>query len=150
MKKLLLFALVFLLAVAGPVAAQTQTQQAPTLLNACTSASNSNPAVGSQATISVTPSASNFVYVCGLDYQYCQNGTGTAVTNSTTTSTGLPGNPKWQSSLAAASINTCITGNVYFYYPLKSSSPGTAVTITGITAAANVGQNVNLYYYVAP
>jgi hypothetical protein len=155
MKKLLLLALVVLLAVAGPVSAQTLIQQSPTLLNAC-SVSNQNGAVNAQKTVTLTPQSGQYVYVCGLDFQVTNDATG-AVTQAnvcfTSTNLGPAGAlPQWcYSAINALNTSALIGQNAYYYpFPLKSQTPGTAVTIVSPAANLHAAYNVNVYYYYAP
>lgn len=143
----------FLLLAATPSWAQTPTlvQQSQTMLNACT-AFNQTAAVNAQVTVTLTPPAGQYVYVCGIDVASSQNGTSTANTNSQYTSTNLgpSGNTwGWKYSLAAAA-NTAISQSFYFTQPLKSTQPGVAVTIVSPTALAQTAFSINAYFYYAP
>lgn len=152
MKRTLLL-LVSLCLAAAPLAAQSPTlvQQSPTMLNACT-AFNGTAAVNVQVTVTLTPPAGQYVYVCGIDVASSQNATSTANTNATYTSTNLgpSGNTwGWKYSLAATA-NLAISQSFYFTQPLKSTQPGIAVTIVSPAALAQTAFSINAYYYFAP
>lgn len=150
--KALICSLCLLALCALPVAAQSPTlvQQSPTMLNACT-AFNSTAAVNVQVTVTLTPPAGQYVYVCGIDVAISQNATSTVATNATYTSTNLgpSGNTwGWKFSLAAVA-NTSLTQAFYFTQPLKSTAPGVAVTVVSPAAAAQTAYSTNVYYYFA-
>lgn len=151
MKKLLLLGLIALLALTGPVSAQTLIQQSPTMLSACNQIANAGAtiAVATAQTVTITPPAGQYVYLCGLDYSICQNATGAAISNATITTTGLPGNPKYQYSLVAT-VDACTTTQAYYFgLPLKSNAAGTAVTIVA-ASQTQASATINAYYFTAP
>lgn len=125
----------------------TLVQQSPTELRACTPA-HADGAVNSQQTVTLTPPAGQSVYVCGIDFSASQNGTATANTNSTFTSTNL-GGWKFVYSLAATA-NTMFGQAMNFSQPLKSVIPGTVVTVVSPAALTNTAFSINVYYYYAP
>jgi hypothetical protein len=145
--------LLFCLATSAPVWAQTPTviQQSATMLHACT-AQNATAAVNNQVTLTLTPPAGQYVYVCGIDVTSSQNGTSTANTNSQYTSTNLgpAGNTwGWKYSMAATA-NLAISQAFYFTQALRSTQPGVAVTIVSPAALAQTAFSINAYYYFAP
>src|SRR5262245_12019388 len=72
----------------------TLTQQSPTMATACVQVQQANGTA--QQTITVTPPAGQFFYMCGLDFQYCASGSAATATNNVyTTTTGFVGNPRW-------------------------------------------------------
>lgn len=122
-------------------------QQSPTDLGACTAA-NATAAVNNQVTLTITPPNGMSVYICGIDVSVSQDGTATVNTNTQFTSTNI-GGWKWTYSLAATA-NLSITQFFDFNHPIKSTTPGTAVTIVSPTAKADTAFNINAYYYIAP
>jgi hypothetical protein len=147
MKKILLLLLVALLAVVGPVSAQTLVQQSPTTLTACVL--NQNAKVAS--TITITPPAGQYVYICSLEVSNCTGTVGTpaAVTNVTTT--GLGGQ-----QYLMGSGNTAGQCNANYVLPfanvggLKSAAPGANVTFVIPALAAQQTILVDVVYYFAP
>lgn len=148
----LLLACAFVLA-SGPAWAQAPTlvQQSATMLHACT-AQNATAAVNVQVTLTLTPPAGQYVYVCGIDVASSQNATSTANTNSQYTSTNLgPAGSTWAWKYSiAATANLAITQAFYFTQALRSTQPGVAVTIVSPAALAQTAFSINAYYYFAP
>jgi hypothetical protein len=140
-----------LLLAGAPTQAQqngaSRVQQDATMLNAC-SPTNQTAAVNTQVTVTLTPPSGQSVYICGVDLTASQNGTATANTNSTFTSTNL-GGWLWKYSIAATA-NLAISQAFYFSQPMKSVIPGTAVTIVSPAALAQTAFSINVYYYFAP
>lgn len=128
-------------------AAPTLVQQSPTMLNACTSA-NATAAVNNQVTLTITPPSGQYVYLCGWDVTVSQNGTATANTNQSFTSTNI-GGWAWKYSLAATA-NLALPQAFFLPFPVKAAQPGTAVTIVSPSALANTAFNINAYYYFGP
>lgn len=147
MKRHVLTVLALLLLLAGPLHAQTLVQQSATALNACSTA-NSTAAVNNQVTLTITPPSGQFVYLCGLDITVSQNGTATANTNASFTSTNL-GGWAWKYSLAATA-NLALVQPFYFSIPVKGAAAGVAVTVVSPTALAQTAFSINGYYYFAP
>jgi hypothetical protein len=90
-------------------------------------------------TITITPPAGNYVYLTGLSIDVFPNAT--ASTSATTwTSTNLTGSPAWLvSTTTAAAANPSAPFFLHDSYPtaLRSTAPGTAVTIVpGATTAS--------------
>lgn len=128
---------------------QVITQQSATMLNVCNGIQHGDAAVNTTVTLTITPPSGQYVYLCGWDYQVTGNATGTAQSNVTWTTTGLPGTPKWQySNAVGAQVSTY--GTFYFRAPVKSNSPGTAVTIVSPAVAAQSAYSANAYFYYAP
>ena len=150
MRKLLL-ALFALPLLCGLAFGQAQVQQSPTRLDACTAVATSVQAVSTQTAATVTVTGSNYAYICGIFMEVCGNGTGTAQTNVTFTSTGLQGNPSWAYSTTAAQVTSaCFRISNSYGTPLKSATPGTNVVITPPAAATNNSYGIRIYYYLAP
>ncbi len=143
---------------AGPAFAQTQVappvqqsatrSDAATLVGAITS-SGTALAVNTTTTSTLTAPAGQFVYVTGITFEVCTNGTGTAQNQVTFTSTGLSNNPSFQYSIAATA-SICQRWSEPFAAPLKSLTPGTNVTLVSPSAATNNSYNIRAYYYNAP
>ena len=152
-QKLSLLTLVFIALAAPSVLAQqvqgTAIQQVPTRLDACTPI-NATAAINNAVTLTITPPAGQFVYLCGWDLTVSNNGTGAVVaTNLSFTSTNLSG---WKVaySMVGTANTTGFQYNTAFNSPIKSSAAGTAVTIVSPAANAQAVYNVNAYYYFAP
>lgn len=131
--------------------AQAPVQQSGTHLDACTNVGYQT-ATSAQATLTVTPPAGQYVYICGFAFDVCNGGTaGTAQNNVTFTSSNIAGGPTWQYSFPAA-INTCYTPQIreMLPIPLKSAAPGTNVVITSPATDTNVTYTIRMYYYFAP
>jgi hypothetical protein len=157
MKRMLLLVLIALLAVVGPVSAQTLIQQSPTTLNACTLSQNKQATAGAVGTITITPPAGQYVYLCELDVHSCAGAS--AITGAAplfVTSTGLgANNPQWMLPTGGNGVTANNAGSCYdqnYFYPggLKSAATGTNVTIVGPTSATNQTVNVNAIWYYAP
>src|SRR6185437_2408244 len=122
----------------------SQVQQSATMLNVATKFATTTATVNSQVTATMTPSGSNYVYITGIDLMVCQNGTATANTNLTFTSTNITGSPVWQESLAATANLCAPVHTIPLVTPLKSSTPGTAVTIVSPAAQTNTAFTVTV------
>jgi hypothetical protein len=150
-----LFAVLFLLNEGARLHAQqgvpgTLVQQSPTQLNASTKFCTTTAVVASQVTCTMTPSGGNSVYLTSLDLMVCQNGTATANTNLTFTSTNLTGSPVWQESLAATANLCAPQHTIILPTPLKASTPGTAVTIVSPASQTNTAFTITASWYEAP
>lgn len=106
-------------------------------------------AVNQQETVTCTPPAGMFVYITGLSFDVCTNGTGTAANQVTFTSTNLTGSPVWSFSIAATA-SICQHWSEPLSTPLKSTAAGTAVTIVSPAAATNNSYHARVYAYYAP
>lgn len=152
---LLLFASLALLGPPDSFGQSVTVQQSPSMLTACAQVATANGTA--QQTITITPSAGMYFYLCGLDLQYCASGTAaTATQNVYTTTTGFQGTPKWQLSVSNTASVCFPTGNngapqtFQFPLPLKSANAGTAVTFVSPAAITNVTFNMNVYGFFAP
>jgi hypothetical protein len=145
----LLLSLAILPALFGLALAQAPVQQSPTRLDSATAVAVTGTAVNNQYTATVTVPAGQYAYITAISFDVCTNGTGTAANQVTFTSTNLSGSPVWPFSVAATAsicqhwIDTIPGG-------LKSSIPGTNVTVVTPAAAANNSYTVRIYYYLAP
>lgn len=142
-------ALIVAAAIASPghkAKAQTLVQQTASELRACTPI-NATAAVNNAVTLTLTPPSGWYVYLCGWDVASSQNGTATANTNVSYTSTNL-GGWAWKYSIAATA-NLSIT-QAFNISLVKSAAPGTAVTIVSPSALAQTAFSINAYYYFAP
>jgi hypothetical protein len=150
MRKFLLAVALFALA-ALPAAAQVAVQQSPTRLDACNLVANGNGAVNTQVTATATPSAGQYVYICEIDFEFCNDGTGNTAGAAVTTvaATNLPAAFKWQFPVSTAT-GACFNLTLPFPKPLKSSTASTAVTIQTMAALTHTAPNVNALYYSAP
>lgn len=101
-------------------------------------------------TLTITPPAGQYVYLTGFDVQVAPNATGAASATGWS-STNLTGAPAW-----VTNVNASATGSQTFEYVLsesyptglKSTVPGTAVTIvpTATTASAYACPHAWGYY----
>lgn len=137
---------------ATPALAQVQFQPSGTKLDAATTVcpfAASPVAVNQQETVTCTPPAGQFVYITGISFDVCTNGTGTAANQVTWTSTNLTGAPIWSFSIAATA-SICQHWSEPLTTPLKSTAAGTAVTLVSPAAAANNSYHARVYAYFAP
>lgn len=156
MKKLT-FLLFVLLAVSlvSPAYAQNANnpaavQQTAQMLNAATKVSVGQAAAGSQSTATMTPSGGNSVYITSIDLEGCSTGSATTATpNVNFTSTNITGSPVWSLSFPTTA-NTCqFLPSSAFATPLKSTTPGTAVTIVSPAGLAQMQYTAIVYWYEA-
>jgi hypothetical protein len=134
--------------VAPPVQQSSTRSDAATLVGAITS-SGSALAVNTTTTSTLTAPAGQFVYITGVTFEVCTNGTGTAQNQVTFTSTNISNTPSFQYSIAATA-SICQRWSEVFVSPLKSQVAGTNVTFVSPSAAANNSYNIRAYYYNAP
>jgi hypothetical protein len=106
-------------------------------------------AVNQQETVTCTPPAGMFVYITGLSFDVCTDGTGTAANTVTWTSTNLTNAPVWSFSIAATA-SICQHFAEPLTTPLKSAAPGTAVTLVSPAAALHNSYHARVYAYFAP
>jgi hypothetical protein len=138
-----------------PAAAQVTVQPSAQKLDAATTvcpitySSGAVPAVNVTSTATCTPPGGMFVYITGISFDVCTNGTGTAANQVTFTSTNLTGSPVWSFSIAATA-SICQHWQEPLSTPLKSTAAGTAVTIVSPAAAANNSYVTRVYAYYAP
>lgn len=148
MRKFLL-SLALLPMLAGLAFGQASVQQAPTRLDAATAVAVTGTAVNNQYTATITVPAGQYAYITAISFDVCTNGTGTAANQVTFTSTNLSGSPVWPFSVAATA-SICQHWQDTIPGGLKSSAPGTNVTVVTPAAATNNSYTVRLYYYLAP
>ena len=134
--------------VAPPVQQSSTRSDAATLVGAITS-SGTALAVNTTTTSTLTAPAGQFIYITGVTFEVCTNGTGTAQNQVTFTSTGLSNNPSFEYSIAATA-SICQRWSEVFSSPLKSLTAGTNVTFVSSSAATNNSYNIRAYYYNAP
>ena len=141
----ILFSLISSVALAQQAQPATPVQQAATMLNAAQLVQTASGTA--QQTITITPPSGQYVYILNVDIVSVAT-TAPAASALTHTSTNL-GGMKWYGGLTA-------TGGVadkvawIAAQPLKSSAPGTAVTIVSNAAITNVTYNLSVTYYFAP
>jgi hypothetical protein len=146
--------LALLLALPGLASAQNavpQVQQNGTMLNAATLACSYSAAfaVNQQETTTCTPNAGQFVYITAIAFDVCTNGTGSATTPTTFTTTNLPGAPTFGFAIAATA-EICQHWQIPFATPLKSNAAGTAVTVVSPAAATNNAYQATVFGYSSP
>lgn len=105
----------------------------------------------SAATITLTPTSGQFVYITGLDVSNCSGAAAvTAAAATYVTTTNITGAPQYQvgTGLPVTGLGTCQpTHVVYFTGPVRSSVVTTAVTFVLPTFATNQTISVNVYWY---
>ena len=146
MKKLMM-ALALALLPASALAQTASVQQSPTRLDA---GQNVATSASSAATITITPPASQFVYLTGLDITNCAGTAVTAAAPLTISTTNL-GGAAWligTGSTAGLCQPSPTAGS--WPLPLKSATPGTAITFVLPTFTTNQTIRVTAYYYFAP
>jgi hypothetical protein len=82
-----------------------------------------------------------------LSFEACEDATGGAVSNVNFTSTNLSGGPQWSLSMASAA-STCSRWQEPLATPLKSTTPGAALTVVSPAAATHTAFGIRVYYYV--
>jgi hypothetical protein len=138
----------------GYAAAQAPVQQSGTMLNAGTqlcaiTSSGTALAVNTQTTATCTAPVGQYVYLTGITFEVCTDGTATAQNQVTFTSTNISNTPSFEYSIAATA-SICQRWNEAFASPLKSLAPGTNVTFVSPSAALHNSYNIRAYYYNAP
>lgn len=123
-------------------------QQVATHSDSASICLSSNTSTG---TITWTPPGGQNVYITEIDFENGQNTTGIAAAAAPTTVTisNIAGSPIWDMASGAATTPGTSTGTLSVTYPtgLKSSVPGTVVTITLPTIPANTYMRVNACAY---
>lgn len=161
MKRMIALTLILALAVVLPASTLAQQQGAPVYLvpNASiattpfvTGTAADSGTVNKQLTVTITPPAGQHVYVVGWDWSACQDATSTVGTNLTFTTTGFTNLPKIGHFSLAATANICAApGSMNLgAWPMKSQSPGTAVTFVSPAAKAQMAYTLNVYAFFAP
>jgi hypothetical protein len=133
----------------GPASAGTATGTA-SRSDAATAAGHSHT---TSATITLTPTVGQYVYLTGLDISNCQTTTGvTPAAPTYITTTNITGSPQYQLgsglSLAAGGCNP--VSEIQFSTPVRSTAVTTAVTFVLPAFATNQVVSVNVYWYSAP
>lgn len=132
----------------GQQQSASSVQQVATRSDAANICLTSNTSTG---TITWTPPGGVNVYVTEIDFESGQNTTGIAAAAAPTTVTisNISGSPIWDLASGAATTPGTNTETFSVLYPtgLKSSVPGTAVTITLPTIPANTFIRVNACAY---
>lgn len=127
----------------------TLTYQAPTRYDVTNKYATS---ATSAATITLTPAGQNYVYLTAIEVMNCAGAAVTGAAPLTLTTTGLGGGttPAWTIGTAgtAGMCNPAVTSS--YYIPVKSNSPGAAVTFVLPTFTTNQVIRVNVWYYEAP
>jgi len=103
-------------------------------------------------TVTLTPSAGNYVYVTGVYISGLANATG-ATSTTVWSSTNLTGSPAWLTpTTATAAANPSGLIQVSEMYPtgLKSTAPGTAVTIVPQATTASAFMCPRVAWFQAP
>jgi len=144
-----------LLVLAAPARAQQGVQNPPDLPGTPVTITgfpgittlNATAAINNAVTLTLTPPAGSFVYLCGLDLIVSNSATGAVVaTNLSFTSTNIGGWAYKYSMVGTANTNG--VDRSFTWWPcIKSSTAGTAVTIVSPAANAQAAYSINGYYY---
>jgi hypothetical protein len=136
---------------ASAASAQVVTQQSASRLDASQLACSYSAAFGvdQQVTTTCTPNAGQYVYITTIAFDACTDGTGTAVTPTTFTTTNIPGTPTFGFAIAA-SAEICQHWQVVFPSPVKSTAANTAVTVVSPAAALHDAFQATVIGYSAP
>lgn len=103
------------------------------------------------ATLTLTPTAGQYVYITGIDIQNCATGTAvTAAAPTYITTTNITGAPQYQigSGVTAGDCQPVTVSGLSS--PLRSTAISTAVTFVLPAFATNQVVSVNVYWYSAP
>lgn len=112
-----------------------------------TTTANNTAAINNPVTLTLTPPAGQFVYVCGLDLIVANDATGAvAATNLSFTSTNLGGWAYKYSMVGTANTNG-VDRSFAWTHCVKSAAATTAVTIVSPAANAHATYSINAYYY---
>lgn len=135
---------------AQQAATTTAVQNTATRSDASTICVSSNTSSG---TITFTPPAGQYVYVSEIDFENGQSTTGVAAAAAPTnvTISNITGAPVWNMASGAATTPGTNTQSFSVLYPsgLKSTTPGTVVTITLPAIITNQFLRVNACAYFA-
>ena len=118
--------------------------------DAATAATHSHT---SAATLTLTPTAGQFVYITGIDLSNCEGAVTVTVAAPTyLTTTNLTGAPQYQiGSGPGTAPGVCSPASSFaFATPLRATAVTTAVTVVLPTFIANQTVSVNVYWYSAP
>lgn len=122
------------------------TQVAITAQPALTTA-NVTAAINNTATLTITPPAGQFVYLCGLDIIVANDATGAvAATDLSFTSTNI-GTWAYKYSMVGTANTNGVDRSFSWQNCIKSSAPTTAVTIVSPAANAHATYSINGYFY---
>jgi hypothetical protein len=144
----------FLLSIVS-ASAQVNVQQTPSRADACTAHSTATSASNAVSTVTLTPPAGQYVYVCYIYIAEIINATVTGAAGPLPifTSTGLVTNLVWwgDNSSTLASGGLIKIADTKFDFPLKTATPGTAFTIgSSGTGQATSNTRMNISGYFAP
>lgn len=134
------------------VQAQVLINQVPSDLRACTAESTATSAGNAVSTVTLTPPAGQYVYVCSIYIAEAANAlvTGAAGPLPIFTSTGLQTNMIWWGDNSSLATGTLVKiADSRFDFPLKTASPGTAFTIAssgGGQSTYNTRMAITGYY----
>lgn len=150
---MVLRALLILLLLASQASAQVLTNQSPSDLRSCTAESTATAASNAVATVTLTPPAGQYVYICSIYIAEVINATvtGAAGPLPIMTTTGLQTNlVYWGDNSQTLGAGGLIKiADSRFGFPMKTASPGTAFTIgssgTG-QSTSNIRMTITGYY----
>jgi hypothetical protein len=128
----LLLALIFVLLCTWPAQAQVVVQQSAIHADACTQESTATSAGNVVSTVTLTPPAGQFVYVCSIYIVETANALVTAAAGPLPifTTTNLQTNlVYWGDNSALTAGQLVKIKDMQFGYPLKTAQPGVAFTM---------------------
>ena len=159
MRRLLL---ILLLLAGGPFALASAQTAAPVSLSPwgwlavapyVTGTAADSGTVNKQLTVTITPPSGQYVYVVGYDWTACQDDAAdTALTNATFMTTGFTNLPKIGHVSLAATNAICALPRFHTFgsNPVRSRTPGGAVTFVSPAATTHLAFTLNVYAYTAP
>lgn len=112
----------------------------------------SSTAVASAATITLTPTSTQFVYIVGVRIQNCAGASAVSAAAVTTiTTTNLPTGTAWTLG-SGTTAGACVQdiGDFFGLNAMKATAATTAVTLVLPVFATNQTVRVQVYWYSAP
>lgn len=135
------------------VEAQVIIQQSPTRLDACNVTGTATGAANTAVTVTITPPAGQFFYMCSVYIAQAANAavTGAAGPAPIFTTTNLPTNLVWWGNNATqgTGLFTLVTDST-FDYPVKTAAAGTAFTVVTSAGQSTNSVRINVTGYFAP
>lgn len=153
MLKLLGALLVSLVLLASIAEAQVQVQNSATRLDACNVTGTATGAANTAVTVTITPPAGQYFYVCSIYIAQAANAavTGAAGPAPIFTTTNLQTNLVWWGNNATqgTGLFTLVTDSTWAF-PIKTQTPGTAFTLVTSAGQSTNSVRLNVAGYFAP
>lgn len=133
--------------------AQVLIQQSPTRLDACNVTATATGAANTAVTVTLTPPAGQYVYLCSVYIAQVANAavTGAAGPAPIFTTTNLPTNLVfWGSNATQGTGLFTLVSDTQFGFPIKAQSPGTALTVVTSAGQSTNSVRLNIVGYFAP